>query len=130
MNILIADDNLRFSKNLINNILTNQKVKICKLCTNGKEVLNTLMEEQIDVILLDIFMPTCNGFEVLENIPNNQKEKFKKSIIIMSADNRFISKLIDNPLVFDYIVKGTEINIIIERISKLIESKDVESKKK
>lgn len=129
INILIADDNLIFSKNLINNILSNQNVKICRLCTNGEEVLNTLIEEEIDVILLDIFMPICNGLEVLDKLSDSQREKYEKSIIVISAENKFIPKLIDNPLVFDYIIKGTETNKIIEKISKLVESKNVESKK-
>ena len=85
INILIADDNLIFSKNLINNILSNQNVKICRLCTNGEEVLNTLIEEEIDVILLDIFMPICNGLEVLDKLSDSQREKYEKSIIVISA---------------------------------------------
>lgn len=130
VNILIADDNLRFSKNLINNILNSQEVKICKLCTTGKEVLDSLITEKIDIILLDIFIPIYNGIEILERISNDQKEKFKKSIIVISADDKFLPQLTNNPLVFDYIVKGTEPNKIIEKISKLIQNKSVEAKKK
>lgn len=129
VNILIAEDNFKFSKNLINNILSKQNVKICKLCTNGKEVLNTLNNEEIDVILLDIFMPICNGLEILDKLSDNQRKKFEKSIIVISGESKFIPKLIDNPLIFDYIIKGTEINNIIEKISKLIESKNIETKK-
>ena len=130
VNILIADDNLNFSKDLINNILSNEEVKICKLCTNGKEVLEVLDNEEIDIIVLDLRMPFFSGIEVLDNLSNSQKEKYKKSIIVISGDESYFSQLIKNPLIFDYIIKGTKTCEIAFRINRLIEYKDISIKRK
>lgn len=130
VNILIADDNLVFSKNLINNILGNEDVKICKICTNGKEVLDILSNQEIDIIILDLLMPVFSGIKVLENLSDWQKEKYKKSIIIISGDNSYFSQLMKNPLIFDYIVKGTEVSRIAYRINRLIEYKDISNTRK
>lgn len=130
VNILIADDDLNFSKDLINNILSNEEVKICNLCTNGKEVLQVLDNEKIDIIILDLRMPIFSGIEVLDNLSNLQKEKYKNSIIVISGDDSYFSQLMKNPLVFDYVIKGTKTHEIAFRINRLIEHKDISAKRK
>lgn len=42
-------------------------------CTSGKEALEILAEENIDLILLDIMMPEMNGFQVCEKIRTTPK---------------------------------------------------------
>lgn len=130
VNVLIADDNLEFDKKLINNILHNKDIRVCKLCTNGLEVLNILNTEEIDVVILDILMPICNGIEVLNKLSELQKQKLKESIIILSGDSSFFPQLMENPLIYDYIIKTTQTNEITARIDKLIESKNFVFRKK
>lgn len=107
VNILIADDNLDFSKNLINEISESINIKICKICTNGKEVLEVVKNCNIDIIILDVMMPIMNGIEVLNELLKYKSEQYKNSIIIISSDNYFISQVINNPLVYDLKYKGT-----------------------
>lgn len=130
VNMLIADDDLNFSKNMINEILKNSNIRVCKIATDGQETLNILEEEKIDVIILDMIMPIYNGLDVLNRLSDSQKQKYKNSIIVMSGDDRFISQLIDNPLIYDYIEKGITKERLLSRINRLIECKDITTKKK
>ena len=62
INILVADDNLYFSMNLINYInKNNESIRVCCIAKDGKEALKMLNEEKnIDIVLLDYKMPLCD----------------------------------------------------------------------
>lgn len=79
--ILIVDDIF------VNRLLLKEMVKkFCKSCfeaQNGKEALEILAREEIDVVLMDIEMPVMNGLETTKYI----REKFtypKKNIPIIA----------------------------------------------
>ncbi len=59
LNMAIADDNLNFSKALINSInSTINNIRIITLTTDGEETINILKSsDNIDIILLDLKMP-------------------------------------------------------------------------
>lgn len=130
INVLIADDNVNFLKGLVNDILNNMDIRICKICTNGKEALDVLKTEKIDIVILDINMPIYNGIDVLTKLTNLQKDKYKDSVIVMSEDNYSMPRLIGNPLVFDYIIKGTKKEEIRSRMKRLVASKNLLYKRK
>lgn len=130
VNMLIADDDLNFSKNMINEILKNSNIRVCKIATDGQETLNILEEEKIDVIILDMIMPIYNGLDVLNRLSDSQKQKYKNSIIVMSGDDRFISQLIDNPLIYDYIEKGITKERLLSRINRLKNARTLRLKRK
>ncbi|MBR0295584.1 MAG: EAL domain-containing protein [Bacilli bacterium] len=89
---------------------------------NGKECLEILNRDDrmIDLVLLDIFMPIMNGYEVLHERQYNPKLK-RIPFIVMTAEakieeecfhlgvNDFIKKPYDNP------------DIIVARIKRMIE---------
>lgn len=61
-NMLIADDNINFIKSLINNILiSNDKIRLIKIATDGKETLDIIKKQKIDILLLDLNMPIYWG---------------------------------------------------------------------
>lgn len=55
-------------------------------CTSGKQALEIMREESIDLILLDIMMPEMNGFEVAQRIRENPLYK-DIPIIFLTAKN-------------------------------------------
>jgi diguanylate cyclase (GGDEF)-like protein len=55
-------------------------------CTSGKQALEILNEEAIDLILLDIMMPEMNGFEVAQKVRKNPQFK-DIPIIFLTAKN-------------------------------------------
>lgn len=126
INILIADNNIYYGKTLMNAInQSNDSVRICNICTDGEETLQALnSNNNIDCILLDIFMPKYSGLEVLEMLSEDKKKKYKQSVIIISGDMPSIDLFKCNPMVHSYIYKSTPLEEIINRINRFADYKN------
>lgn len=78
--ILVVDDIV------INRILLAEIIKEagseCLQADNGKQAIEMLRRQPIDLILMDIEMPVMNGFETVKQIRNNFKEPLSKMPII------------------------------------------------
>lgn len=82
-NILIADDS-NIMLNFIETTIGNE-YKIIK-ANNGSEAIEKLNNLNIYAILLDLNMPTTNGFEVLEYLKNNNLIE-KIPVVIITGDD-------------------------------------------
>lgn len=129
LNMLVVDDNIFFTKSLINNVVKeNPDIRLCMIATNGKEALDALNTQKIDLILLDLKLPEYSGLDILEflirynNIYNN-------SVIVISGESEMILKVRNNPLVYSYINKGAGMENIIKEINQLVFLKKEEVKK-
>ena len=79
--ILIADDefDIRF---MLEQLLTLEGFEV-RTATTGKEVLDTLEQEDFDLLMLDLMMPEIDGFGVLKALPPEKLHNMK--VIILSA---------------------------------------------
>ena len=89
--ILVAEDNEINQKLMI--MILNKLGYEPQLAVNGKEVLEILERESIDVILMDIQMPEMDGLEATSIIRNNFKLK-QPTIIAMTASAMMEDKMI------------------------------------
>jgi DNA-binding response OmpR family regulator len=55
------------------------------IASDGEEALTKVSEDNPDVVLLDLMMPTLNGFEVLKTIREKYADKWRPVIIISAA---------------------------------------------
>ena len=113
LNVLIADDNIYYVKNLVNLVIgKNSSIKISNIASNGLEVLNIVQKNpKIDLILLDLKMPKLNGIETLNRLYNMKLKKYP-DVIVISGENQLINKIVNHPLVTDFINKSEDmINI-------------------
>jgi len=84
---------------------------------DSREAVSTAEENQPDLILLDIFMPEPDGFEVISLLKINEKTKHIPVIFITGFDNR---KAEENGLMLgavDYIAKPFHPAIVKLRIA-------------
>lgn len=88
---------------------------------DGAELLEALDKGIPDIVLLDLVMPTMDGFVALENIRNNPKFK---SLPIIVASNLGQKEDIDRTRELgatDFVVKSDmSLDMLIEKINKLI----------
>jgi len=54
---------------------------------DGEEAITKVKEANPDIVLLDLIMPKLNGFEVLKEIREKYKEKWRPIIIISAQDD-------------------------------------------
>lgn len=78
MKILLVDDNYFFRDGLAN-LLSAYNIKIVGTAGNGLEALQKIRRLKVDVILMDIYMPVCNGLEAITLI----KREFPNVKIVM-----------------------------------------------
>jgi signal transduction histidine kinase len=78
--ILIADDNIENRLVAKEVLLSFNKTIIIYETDNGKDVLDILSKQKIDIIFLDLDMPILNGFETLHKIRKNKKYNALKII--------------------------------------------------
>lgn len=118
LNILIIDDD-DISLKLLELILA-QNLYIDSITTakDGLEAMEILERRfDINLILLDIYMPRLNGFEFLNNF---KKRKYLQDIpiIAISADNTKRQKALEFG-VYDFIVKPFDKKVINRLIKQI-----------
>ncbi|WP_107668062.1 hybrid sensor histidine kinase/response regulator [Cyanothece sp. BG0011] len=113
-NILVVDDtpdNLR----LLSAMLSEQGYKVRK-ALNGKTALKTIHQVPADLILLDINMPSMNGYEVCQQLKDDPTTQDIPIIFISALDD-----VLDKVKAFelggvDYITKPFQAEEVIARI--------------
>ena len=124
-NILIVDDEENM-RHLIEMYLLNSGYQ-CFQTDNGEEALHLLKTEKIDTVLLDIMMPTQDGFEVCQLI----REKSDVPIIFISARGEEWDKVKALNLGGDdYIVKPFYPGELVARIEAVLRRNGTILKKK
>lgn len=88
MNILIADDE-KLIRNVLKEYLLVENYHVFE-ANDGKEVLDIIRNNCIDLILLDIMMPELSGIEVCTKI----RDKVNCPIIFLSAKTELIDKML------------------------------------
>ncbi len=117
--ILIIDDKIENLKYL-NEVLKEENYKI-KATIDAKFAINSILDNPVDLILLDIKMPVLNGFEVCKIIKQNDKVKDIPIIFISALDDVDIKvKAFENGGV-DYITKPFEQREVKARIKTQLE---------
>ncbi|AYO93353.1 two-component system response regulator CovR [Streptococcus pyogenes] len=94
---------------------------------NGREGLETALEKEFDLILLDLMLPEMDGFEVTHRL---QTEK-TTYIMMMTARDSIMDVVagLDRGA-DDYIVKPFAIEELLARIRAIFRRQDIESEKK
>lgn len=79
--ILVVDDEPMNIK-MVTIILKDLPVYEIIGATSGKEAIEKLAQEEVDMILLDVMMPEMDGFETISRI----REKYDMPIVLMTGD--------------------------------------------
>lgn len=114
--ILIVEDDLELSY-LFKKVLVKNGYTV-KTATNGKQALDIISNEYIDLIISDIMMPIMNGYELVSSL---REQDFKMPVLMITAKDAFD----DMRMGFvsgtdDYMVKPINVNEMVLRVSALL----------
>lgn len=113
MKLLIIEDEYNLA-DAISEVLKKEKYNV-KICTDGEDGYNEALTNLYDLILLDVMLPSKDGFEILEDL---RKEKIESKIIMLTAKSDINDKLKGlNNGADDYITKPFHIDEVIARIN-------------
>ena len=120
-NVLVIEDNALDRKIICSILEKNHLVPIES--EDAFEALEKIDEQEIHLILLDVKLPKCSGFDLLKRL-GNYTQKNNVPIIMMSANRLDKSGVLQSFKygASDFIVKPIRNNILIEKIEKLRKS--------
>ena len=113
MNCIIIDDDS--AARLIVSKLCKKvpKLHVLEEFSNAIEAIKFLNNNEVDVIFLDIHMPTFSGFDFMQTLKNPPK------IILTTSDRNFALEAFEYPSVVDYLVKPIELPRFEKAVKKL-----------
>ncbi|MCG6911389.1 MAG: response regulator [Deltaproteobacteria bacterium] len=118
--LMIVDDEKRFTEMLS---LTLGEMGVGTVTAfSGKECLDKLAENDIDVVILDIKMPGMDGIETLKEI----KKRFPLVEVIMLTGHGTIETSVKGMKLgaFDYLLKPPEFDELLSKVADARERKD------
>ena len=102
--ILIVDDDPRMCDSL--KALLNNNACVLETSNNGKEAIGRMNKKFFDLVLLDLFMPDMNGYQILDYINNQSPDTFVIVITGKSSEKSAIEAIRKGA--YDYIKKPFE----------------------
>jgi len=109
--ILIVDDEMDIAE-LISDVLVDEGYETV-IKNDGLSAIETIKNEQFDLIILDIMMPGMSGVEVCNKI----RETVSSPIIFVSAKNQIIDKVLGFEIgADDYITKPFIVEELVARV--------------
>jgi len=116
--IMVIDDS--YTNVVLLEAVLNLRGYITITALNAKDAYPLIEMEKPELILLDLFMPETNGFDLLKSIKSNDATK-NIPVIIVSAvtdeDNISKTKALG---AFDFVKKPIDIQLLIEKIEEVI----------
>lgn len=124
--ILIVDDE-KIERRGIKSLLKKLNIELeIHETSNGKEALEYLLENEIDILFTDIKMPFMDGIELIENVKNNNLDI---KIVIFSGYEEFeYAKFATKMGVQDYILKPVNPKEFEATVLKIINNLNLEVK--
>jgi two-component system chemotaxis response regulator CheY len=117
--VLVVDDS-RIMRNIVKNTFSQLKIPCQFLeASNGKEALQQLTGQQINLILLDWNMPELSGIDFLRKVRGMEEYKTLPIIMVTSEAAKYnvIEALKSGAT--DYIIKPVNEKIFSEKLSKI-----------
>lgn len=115
----IADDNLEFCMLLHDYFSIQPGIKIGLIVHNGHELIKSLREKELDVLLLDMIMPEIDGLGVLKWLKEHQLVKKPKVIIFSAFAKEEVARHAVELGVDYYILKPFDLKILKQRIFEI-----------
>lgn len=113
---IIVDDEPLARKGLMIRLQNYADIEIIAQCTNGREALEMLRANQVDLMFLDIQMPGLNGFQVIEEIL--LQDIAMPMVIFSTAFDQYALKAFEVH-VLDYLLKPTDETRLNQAIEKV-----------
>jgi DNA-binding NtrC family response regulator len=125
VNILLVDDEKDFVE-MLSLRLTEYGNNVTP-AYSGRECLEKLKDNNIDVIVLDIKMPEMDGMETLKEI----KSRYPLVEVIMLTGHGTIETAVDGMKIgaFDYILKPANLEDLLDKITEAKKSKKAQEER-
>ncbi|MBW4528261.1 MAG: response regulator [Phormidium tanganyikae FI6-MK23] len=115
--ILVVDD-IADNCFLLQAVLEQEGYEV-ELASSGREALNRIEEQHPDLVLLDVMMPEMNGFEVTQQIRQNDRLPFIPILLVTGYDQFSPAEGFEFGA-DDFIRKPIDFDILLDRIRAIL----------
>ncbi len=113
MKILIIEDEYNLA-DAIRSMLKSQKYDV-EIMTDGEKGLDEALTDIYDLIILDVMLPSMNGFEILKEL---KKEDISSKVLMLTAKDTIDDKMTGfNGGADDYLTKPFHMEELIARVN-------------
>lgn len=105
----------------------NEGFEIAGTASNGKEALQFLENENVDLVIADIRMPEMTGLELLETLRKDKKSDVYFVILSGYADFSYAQQAMQNDCT-DYILKPVDKEMLLKVLNKVLVLKNEKNK--
>jgi DNA-binding NtrC family response regulator len=124
--ILVVDDEQEFRD--VYRIILEEKHYETQVASSGEECLKILKEQEFDLVITDLKMGGIDGIELLNAI---KKEKYPCEVIIVTGFGTIDSAVNAMKIgAFSYFIKGSDPEVLLKEIEKLVKIKNLENDNK
>jgi two-component system nitrogen regulation response regulator NtrX len=123
--ILVVDDEMNITKT-IKEVLEDYGFSVITL-NEGSNTLGILSVEDVDLVLLDLLMPSVNGIEILKEI----RKQFPMLPVVMISGHGTISSTVECIKLgaFDFIEKPISIDKLVSTVKNALKFRELEFEK-
>lgn len=118
--VLVVDDN-RINRLKLTRALKTEGYDVLE-APGGKEALDALASQQIDLVLLDLLMPDVDGFQVLEKMQAGEQTRAIPVVMVTAVDEAEDLKKCMEIGAVDYITKPFDVEILKQRVESHLEN--------
>lgn len=126
--VLIVDDDPMVSDINRHYVETNSQFTVIGIAKNGEEALRFLEKNDVELVVLDVFMPVMDGIETLKQI-RNRKEKVEVIMVTAANDTATLEQTMHLG-VLDYLVKPFTLDRLQVSLEKFISKYNLINKNK
>lgn len=120
LSVLIANENMEELDEISKKLMSENFGEVDK-STDGEEVLSLLENKTYDLLILDLILPSIDGFEIIERA--KQINKSIKIIVISALSSDTFIKRATNLGADYYLLKPINLDILSKRINELLNEK-------
>jgi CheY-like chemotaxis protein len=117
--VLIIDDDPPL-RGLLQTLLAREGERDVTTASDGDEAIELLSRRTFDVILLDLMMPSRDGYAVIEYLRRNRPEQLRV-VLVMTATDDFEGRL-DPSVVHGVITKPFDNDTVVALILEIFEA--------
>lgn len=114
----IVDDHQIVIDGLLALLKNEDSIEIAITANTGKEMLDLLSTEKVDVLLTDVMMPDMNGLELAEMVSILYPD-IKILALSMNGEGTVIDQLVQKASISGYLLKQTNARELVHAIQKI-----------
>lgn len=127
--VVLADDNKEFVDMLGMCLKNENDIDVVGVASNGKDAIDLIKNNEVDILLCDMIMPCMDGIAVVEEMSKLELLEKTKIIMLSSVGSEDITSKAINMGVSYYMLKPVEYPILVNRIKEVHEGfKSIEKK--